>query len=70
MSARPGFVVDHRVKADGGEPPNQYPDRISVQVRCNWPPKATHDEVVKALAAAYGAAIRELIAHERPPVKA
>ncbi len=69
MSSRPGFVLDHRVPADGGTPPNQYVGQVSVQVRCNWPPKATYDEVIKALAAGYMAAVKELIAHERPPVK-
>ena len=68
MSSRPGFVVDHRVPADGGTPPNQYVGQVSVQVRCNWPPRATRDEVSHALYMAYLDACRALEDHERPPV--
>lgn len=68
MSSRPGFVVDHRVLADGGKPPNQYVGQVSVQIRCNWPPKATRDQVLLALAACYDEAARALDTHERPPV--
>ena len=67
MSRRPGFVADHRVPSDGGIPPNQYVGQVSVQVRCNWPPRATRAEVLHALAEGYAKALAELDAHERPP---
>lgn len=67
MSGRPGFVVDHRVPADGGESPNAYVAQVSVQVRCNWPPLATQAQVVTALADACLEAIAEFQSHERRP---
>ena len=60
MSQRPGFVVDHQVPADGGVSPNAYVPVISVQVRCNWPPRATYEQVIEALGAAMGKAMAEL----------
>lgn len=60
MSRRPGFVVDHRVPADGGVSPNAYVAQVSVQVRCNWPPGATELQVIEALGAAMGKAMAEL----------
>jgi len=60
MSRRPGFVVGHFQSADGGVPPNQFHPVISVQVRCNWPPRATEQEVIEALGAAMGKALAEL----------
>lgn len=64
MAQRPGFIADHFVKADGLWPlsksPNQYPDLISVQVRCHWPPLAPVEHVRAALTVAYEKAIGEL----------
>jgi len=65
MSSRPGFVVDHNQSADGGVSPNQYADRISVQVRCHWPPLATEEEVRQALMDGYEKAVAELENDER-----
>jgi len=59
MSQRPGFVHNYNQHADGGKSPNQYADRISVQVRCHWPPLATPDEVLTALRLAYLGAVAE-----------
>lgn len=61
MSRRPGFVVDHRVPADGGKPPNQYRDLISVQVRCNWPLLSSRTQVIEALGQAMGKALAEVV---------
>lgn len=64
MSQRPGFIADHFVKADGRWPfsksPNQFPDVISVQMRCHWPPLAPKSEVRDALHDCYLKAIAEL----------
>lgn len=59
MGSRPGFVIDHTEKADGGQPPNRYADLISVQVRCNWPPRADRDQVLVTLARCYAKAVEE-----------
>jgi hypothetical protein len=65
MAGRPGFVVDHFVKAaEGGWPlsvsPNQYADVVSVQMRCNWPPLAPKRVVRDALVDGFLKALREL----------
>lgn len=65
MSSRPGIVVDHNQPADGGVTPNLYPHRISVQVRCHWPPLATEEEIRLALADGYLKAVAELASDPR-----
>lgn len=60
MSRRPGFVVDHMQTADGGVSPNQFHPVISVQVRCNWPPRASIEECRQALMECYEKAVAEL----------
>lgn len=60
MSRRPGIVVDHTVTVDGGVPPNQYHGLVSVQVRCNWPPLATRQEIQDAMTAAFAKAVVEM----------
>lgn len=60
MSRRPGFVVDHFEGADGGVSPNKFHAVISVQMRCNWPPLATVEQVRLAMAECYVKAMDEL----------
>lgn len=64
MAQRPGFIADLFVKADDRWPlsksPNQYPDVISVQMRCHWPPLAPVAEVRAALTACYEKSMGEL----------
>lgn len=67
MGSRPGFIVDHRVPADGGEPPNQYVAQISIQVRCHFPPRASREEVLAALDDAYRQAEQEVWRHPWGP---
>ena len=65
MSRRPGFVHDYTQPADGGVPPNQYHGLISVQVRCNWPPLASTDEVLAAMMRAFAEAVVGYLEMER-----
>lgn len=64
MAQRPGFIVDHFIKADDRWPlsksPNTYPDVISVQVRCHWPPLAPKQEVRNGIIDAFLKALAEL----------
>lgn len=60
MAPRPGFVVDHFTPADGGKPPNRYHPVVSAQVRCNWPPLATDEQIREALMRAYEKAVAEV----------
>jgi hypothetical protein len=60
VSRRPGFVVDHMESADGGVSPNRFHPVISVQMRCNWPPLATEEEIRLAMAECYVKAQKEL----------
>lgn len=65
MSSRPGVVADGQVMADGGEQPNKYAPYVSAQVRVFWPPKATDEEIERAIEQALAEA-RVRIARRRP----
>jgi hypothetical protein len=71
VSQRPGFLVNHFVKAEGRWPltksPNSQPDVITAEIRCHWPYLAPFDEVRQALTDVYEKALEALDAahHER-----
>lgn len=64
MSQRPGFLVDHRVKAAGRWPltksPNSQPDVINAEIRCHWPYLAPKAEIQAAITECYIKALAEL----------
>ncbi|WAB10812.1 hypothetical protein SEA_TUCK_38 [Arthrobacter phage Tuck] len=64
MSSRPGVVLKQSVPADGGESPNRYAPFVTAEFRIFWPPKATDEEIERAIELAVAEA-RKRISHRR-----
>lgn len=59
MAQRPGFTISHVKSVDGGESPNAYVPRITVEIRVHYPPLQIH-RVEEVLYAAFHETVTEL----------
>lgn len=70
MASRQSAHVSQRIPQDGGEPPNQFRDVITIDMRVFWPPYTTDKrQLVQMIADATAELLRQVIGSEPPPPK-
>lgn len=70
MASRQGAHVSRRVDVDGGESPNAFIGKLTVDMRAFWPPYTVDkDQVIAEITAAAQELISKVRDAEPPPAK-